>query len=81
MEPLDQAQEESFIRRVHEPLHLLLVFNNWNVTQIQSETFGNDIDSRLTFKEYLERIFVNVNREIYVICELQPVLPRSLYCS
>lgn len=47
-DPLKQAQEVIFSRKSNKPLHLLLVFNNLNVTQINCQ---KHLRMLLTFNE------------------------------
>ena len=53
-----QTQEVTFIRKIKINIHPLLVFNNNVVSQVNSHKhLGIIIDFKLTFEEYLLRVF------------------------
>ena len=60
-----QTQEVTFIRKIKINIHPLLVFNNNVVSQVNSHKhLGIIIDFKLTFEEYLLRVFKKVNETI-----------------
>ena len=60
-----QTQEVTFIRKIKSNIHPLLVFNNNVVSQVNSHKhLGIIIDFKLTFEEYLLRVFKKVNETI-----------------
>ena len=60
-----QTQEVTFIRKIKVNIHPLLVFNNNVVSQVNSHKhLGIIIDFKLTFEEYLLRVFKKVNETI-----------------
>ena len=60
-----QTQEVTFIRKININIHPLLVFNNNVVSQVNSHKhLGIIIDFKLTFEEYLLRVFKKVNETI-----------------
>ena len=60
-----QTQEVTFIRKIKINIHPLLVFNNNIVSQVNSHKhLGIIIDFKLTFEEYLLRVFKKVNETI-----------------
>ena len=72
-----QAQEDIFSRKIKNPTHPLLVFNNAIVSQTNLQKhFGVMLDLKLTFEEHLLNVFKKVNRKIGLWCKLQYVLPR-----
>ena len=72
-----QAQEDIFSRKIKNPTHPLLVFNNAIVSQTNLQKhFGVMLDLKLTFEEHLLNVFKKVNRNIGLWCKLQYVLPR-----
>ena len=60
-----QTQEVTFIRKIKINIHPLLVFNSNVVSQVNSHKhLGIIIDFKLTFEEYLLRVFKKVNETI-----------------
>ena len=60
-----QTQEVIFIRKIKSNIHPLLVFNNNVVSQVNSHKhLGIIIDFKLTFEEYLLRVFKKANETI-----------------
>ena len=60
-----QTQEVTFIRKIKINIHPLLVFNNNVVSEVNSHKhLGIIIDFKLTFEEYLLRVFKKVNETI-----------------
>ena len=60
-----QTQEVIFIRKIKSNIHPLLVFNNNVVSQVSSHKhLGIIIDFKLTFEEYLLRVFKKANETI-----------------
>ena len=60
-----QTQEVTFIRKIKINIHPLLVFNSNVVSQVNSyKHLGIIIDFKLTFEEYLLRVFKKVNETI-----------------
>ena len=60
-----QTEEVTFIRKIKINIHPLLVFSNNVVSQVNSHKhLGIIIDFKLTFEEYLLRVFKKVNETI-----------------
>ena len=58
--------------------HPSLTFNSIPVIQSNSRNgFGMQLDKKLNFEEYFNKIGPKVNKTIGIFCKLQDVLPRS----
>ena len=60
-----QTQEIMFSRKLKKATHPLLLFNNNNVSQVNSQTYpGVILDVKLTFEEHLKNVFNKANKTI-----------------
>ena len=58
--------------------HPSLTFDSMPVIQANSRNgFGMQLDKKLNFEEYFNKIGPKVNKTIGIFCKLQDVLPRS----
>ena len=72
-----QAQEVIFSRRLNKPVHLNLTFNNFQVSQTESQKhLGLILDNKLNFNENLKGVLDKISKTIGLIRKCQPILPR-----
>ena len=77
-DPTKQAQEVIFSRKLQNTNHLCLIFNHNTVSLSESQKhLGIVLDSRLDFKEHLEKILKKVSKTIGLLREFQNLLPRK----
>ena len=77
-DPIKQAQELIFSRKVQTTNHPPLFFNKNVVSQTTLEKhLGMFLDSKLNFSEHLKTIFQKTNKTIGLFRKLQPLLPRG----
>ena len=73
-----QAQEIIFSRKLKKATHPPLLFNNINVSQVNSQThLGVILDVKLTFEEHLKNVFNKPNKTIGLLRKLSNLLPRQ----
>ena len=73
-----QVQEIIFNRKVKKGTHPPLLFNNSNVSQVNSQTHLRVIsDVNLTFEEHLKNVFNKTNKTIGLLRKLSDLLPRQ----
>ena len=73
-----QAQEIIFSRKLKKATHPPLLFNNNNVSQVNSQKHLVVIlDLKLTFEEHLKNVFNKTNRTIGLLRKLSNLLPRQ----
>ena len=73
-----QAQEIIFSRKLKKAAHPPLLFNNNNVSQVNSQTHLEVIlDIKLTFEEHLKNVFNKTNKTIGLLRKLSNLLPRQ----
>ena len=73
-----QAQEMIFSRKLKKTTHPPLLFNNNNVSQVNSQThLGVILDVKLTFEEHLKNVFNKTNKTIVLLKKLSKLLPRQ----
>ena len=73
-----QAQEIIFSRKLKKATHPPLLFNNNNVSQVNSQThLGVILDVKLTFEEHLKNVINKTNKTIGLLRKLSNLLPRQ----
>ena len=73
-----QAQEIIFSRKLKKARHPPLLFNNNNVSQVNSQKhLGVILDVKLTFEEHLQNVFNKTNKTIGFLRKLANSLPRK----
>ena len=73
-----QAQEIIFNRKIKKAAHPPLLFNNNNVSQVNSQKhLGVILDVKLTFEEHLKNVFNKTNKTIGFLRKLSNLLPRQ----
>ena len=73
-----QAREIIFSRKSKKVTHPPLLFNNSNVSQVNSQThLGVILDGKLTFEEHLKNVFNKKNKAIGLLRKLSNLLPRQ----
>ena len=73
-----QAQEIIFSRKLKTATHPPLLFNNNNVSQVNSQKhLGVILDLKLTFEEHLKNVFNKTNKTIGLLRKLSNLLPRQ----
>ena len=73
-----QAQEIIFSRKIKKTTHPPLLFNNSNVSQVNSQKhLGVIVDVKLTFEEHLKNVFNKTNKTIGLLRKLFNLLPRQ----
>ena len=73
-----QAQEIIFSRKIKKATHPPLLFNNNNVSQVNSQKhLGITLDVKLTFQEHLKNVFNKRNKTIGLLRKLSNLLPRQ----
>ena len=77
-----QAQEIVFSRKLKKatyPSLLFLLFNNNNVSQVNSQKhLGVILDVKLIFEEHLKTVFNKTNKTIGLLRKLSNLLPRQV---
>ena len=72
-----QAQEIIFSRKLKKATHHPLLFNNNNVSQVNSQKhLGVILVVKLTFEEHLKNVFNKTNKTIGLLRKLSNLLPR-----
>ena len=75
--PSKQAQEVIFSRKLKNPSHPPLAFNNAYVSSCTPQKhLGISLDSESTFEEHYKTILNMTNRTIGLLCKLQSLLPK-----
>ena len=70
-----QAQEIIFSRTLKKATHSSLLFNNNNVSQVNSQKhLGVILDAKLTFEEHLKNVFNKTNKTIGLLRKLSNLL-------
>ena len=73
-----QAQEIIFSRKIKKATHPSLLFNNNNVSQVNSlKHLGVILDVKLTFEEHLKNVFNKTNKTIRLLRKFCNLLPRQ----
>ena len=73
-----QAQEIIFSRKLKKATHPPLLFNNNNVSHVNSQKhLGVILDLKLTFEEHLKNVFNKTNKTIGLLPKLSNLLPRQ----
>ena len=73
-----QAQEIIFSRKLKKTMHSPLLFNNNNVSQVNSQThLGVTLDVKLTFEEHLKNVFNKKPKTIGLLKKVSNLLPRQ----
>ena len=79
LESSKQAQEVLFSRKLQKVLYLKLFFNNWDVSQTNSQKhFGVILDSKLPFHDHLDIVFTKVRKTTGLLRKLNSILPRAV---
>ena len=77
LDPNKQGKEVFFSQN-SKIISSLLIFNNNIVTQsITQKHLGMFLDTKLDFEEYLQIIFIKINKAIDLLWKLHHTLPRS----
>ena len=78
-DPIKQAQEVIFSRKIQKTCYPSIYFNNKLVKQVPSQKhLGLILDNKLNFQEHLQNILNKVNKTIGLLRKLQNILPREL---
>ena len=81
-DPLKQAQEVVFSRKISKVYHPPLLFSNSIVQQISTQ---KHLDEKLIFKHHINEKINKANKGIGIIRKMNNILPRttllSIYCS
>ena len=73
-----QAQEIIFCRKIKKATHPPLLFNNTNVSQVNSQKhLGVILDVKLTFEKHLKNVFNKTNKTIGLLRKPSNLLPRQ----
>ena len=73
-----QVQEVIFSRKIKKATHPPLLFNNNNVSQVNSQKhLGVIVDVKLTFEEHLKNVLNKTNKTIGLLRKLSNLLPRQ----
>ena len=73
-----KAQEIIFSRKSKKATHPPLLFNNNNVSQVNSQKhLGVILDLKLSFEEHLKNVFNKTNTTIGLLRKLSNLLPRQ----
>ena len=76
-DPIKQAQEVIFSRKIQKTCYPSIYFNNKQVKQVPSQKHLRLIlDKKLNFQEYLQNILNKVNKTIWLLRKLENILPR-----
>ena len=74
-----QAQDVLFSRKLQKVSHPELIFNNSDVSRINSQKYlGLVLDSKLIFHDHLDIVFTKVRKTIDLLRKLSSILPRQL---
>ena len=77
-DPLKQAQEVIFSRKIKEINHLDLIFNNRAVNRVSCQKhLGLLLDQKLDFNEHLKAVISKVSRGVGLLRKLNRILSRS----
>ena len=77
-DPIKQAQEVIFSRKLIKPRHSLIKFNNIPVQNASSQKhLGLIFDEKLNFESHLKEKCLKFNKGIGIIKKLQNTLPRQ----
>ena len=77
-DPIKQAQEVLFSRKLPKESHPNLFFNNSDVSQTNSKKhLGAVLDSKLTFHDHLDTVFTKVRKTIGLLRKLNNISPRA----
>ena len=77
-DPLKQAQEVIFSRKITKTTHPTLIFNNNPIYQdILQKHLGMYLDCKLNFEEHLKTVFNKVNKTISLLRKFQNFLTRK----
>ena len=72
-----QAQEVIFSRKLSNPVHPKLTFNNSHVSQTESQKhIGLILDNKLNFNEHLKGVLDKISKTIGLVRKFQPIFPR-----
>ena len=78
-DPLKQAQEVIFSRKVTKTNHPTLIFHDNPVHQVALQKhLGRFLDCKLNFEEHLKTIANKINKGIGLLRKFQNFLPRKL---
>ena len=73
-----QVQEVIFSRKIKKATHPPLLFNNNNVSQVNSQKhLGVIVDVKLTFEEHLKNVLNKTSKTIGLLRKLSNLLPRQ----
>ena len=79
-DPLKQAQEVIFSRKITKTNHPTLIFNDNPVHQVALQKhLGMFLDCKLNFEEHLKTIVNKINKTIGLLRKFQNFLPRNRY--
>ena len=77
-DPLKQAQEVIFSRKITKSNHPTLIFNDNPVRQVALQKHLRMLlDCKLNFEEHLKTIVNKINKTIGLLCKFQNFLPRK----
>ena len=77
-DPLKQAQEVIFSRKITKTNHPTLIFNDNPVHQVALQKhLGMFLDCKLNFEEHLKTIVNKINKTIGLLRKFQNFLPRK----
>ena len=77
-EPIKQAQEVTFTKKISKKGHPPLALNNNSVQCIKANSqkqLGIVLDDRLSFEEHLKMVLKKVNKTIGLLRKLNNILP------
>ena len=73
-----QAQEIIFSRKIKKATHPPLLFNNNNISQVNSlKHLGVILDVKLTFEEHLKNVFNKTNKTIGLLRKLSNYIQQK----
>ena len=76
-DPSKQVQEVIFSSKIQTTCHPSICFNNKSVKEVPSQKhLGMISGTKLNFQEHLKNISNKVNKTIWLLWELQNILPR-----
>ena len=77
-DPITQAQEVIFARKLQKTNHNQIYFNHNSIKQVFSrKDFGLYLDTKLNFQEDLNPVLSKVNKTIGLLRKFQAFLPRQ----
>ena len=77
-DPIKQAQEVIFLRKLQKTNDNQVYFNHNSVKHVPSQKhLGMYLDTKLNFQEHLNNVLSKVNKTIGLLCKLQDFLPRQ----